>query len=113
MNWLRGLKLREVLAISFFNSTSKSDSATGTEGYTFNAANMPLTRAGNAYSSDLNGNTLSGGGRTNTWDSQNRLVQCVNGANTSSFVYGATVLFRIPDTAHVHDRTAPIPLSTN
>ena len=29
------------------------------------------------------------GSPSTTWDSQNRLVQCVNGANTSSFVYGA------------------------
>ena len=65
------------------------DSSTGTEGYTFDAANMLLTRAGNSYTNDLAGNTLTGGGRTNTWDSQNRLVQCVHGADTNSFVYGA------------------------
>jgi RHS repeat-associated protein len=76
------------------NRTSKVDSVNGTEGTTVNAANMLLTRAGNAYTNDLAGNTLSGGGRTNTWDSQNRLVQCVNGANTSSFVYGADGLRR-------------------
>ncbi len=79
------------------NRTSKTDvggGINGTEGYTFNAANMLLTRAGNSYTNDLNGNTLTGGGRTNTWDSQNRLVTCVNGANSSSFVYGADGLRR-------------------
>ena len=61
----------------------------GTEGYTYNAANMLLSRAGNAYTNDADGNTLTGGGHTNTWDSQNRLVTCLNGATTSSFVYGS------------------------
>jgi RHS repeat-associated protein len=76
------------------NRASKVDSSTGTEGYTFNAANMLLTRAGNSYTNDLDGNTLTGDGRTNTWDSQNRLVACVNGGNSSSFVYGADGLRR-------------------
>jgi len=71
------------------NRTQKTDSVNGSEGYTFNAANMLLTRAGSGYTNDLDGNTLTGGGRTNTWDSQNRLAQCVHGADTSSFVYGA------------------------
>ena len=46
-------------------------------------------RGANSYTSDSDGNSLTGGGRTNTWDSQNRLVQCVNGANTSRFSYSA------------------------
>lgn len=50
---------------------------------------MLLTQGTNNYVNDTNGNTLTGGGRTNIWDSQNRLVQCVNGTNTSSFVYAA------------------------
>lgn len=70
------------------NRLSKQDSAAGTENYSYNAANMLLSRAGNPYSSDAAGNMLAGGGRTNTWDSQNRLIQCVNGITTSSFVYG-------------------------
>ena len=41
------------------------------------------------YTSDMNGNTLTGGGRTNTWDRENRMLSCVNGANTSSFVCAA------------------------
>jgi hypothetical protein len=46
---------------------------------------MLLTRGANAYTNDANGNTLTGGGRTNTWDSQNRLVQCVyNGTTTTA-----------------------------
>jgi len=56
--------------------------------------NRLLTRAGNSYTNDTNGNTLTGGGRTNTWDSQNRLVQCVNGATTSTFKYGSDGLRR-------------------
>ena len=76
------------------NRSSKVDSSTGTEGYTYNAANMLLSRAGNNYTNDVAGNTLTGGGRTNTWDSQNRLVQCIHGADTSSFVYGSDGLRR-------------------
>ena len=74
------------------NRSSKADTGggiNGTEGYTYNAANMLLSRAGNAYTNDAAGNTLTGGGRTNTWDSQNRLCQCVHGVDTSTFAYGA------------------------
>ena len=75
------------------NRFSKSDSVTGNETYACNLANMLLSRnvggTNNVYSSDANGNTLSGGGRTNTWDSQNRLIQCVNGNNISVFTYGS------------------------
>jgi len=41
-----------------------------------------------------NGNTLPGGRRTNTWDGQNRLTQCVKGSTTSTFTYGADGLRR-------------------
>ena len=71
------------------NRSSKQDSVAGNENYSYNAANMLLTRGAGNYTNDADGNTLTGGGRTNTWDSQNRLLQCVNGANTSSFVYDA------------------------
>ena len=71
------------------NRLQKQDSVSGTENCSYNAANMLLTRGANNYANDADGNTLTGGGRTNTWDSQNRMVQCVNGANTSSFVYGS------------------------
>ena len=30
-----------------------------------------------AYIGDADGNTLSGNGRVNAWDSQNRLVSCI------------------------------------
>lgn len=44
------------------------------------------------------GNTLTGGGRTNTWDSQNRLVKCITGTGasqkTSTFTYGSDGLRR-------------------
>jgi RHS repeat-associated protein len=80
------------------NRLSKTDNWAGSENYTYNAANMLLSRGGQAYTNDANGNTLTGGGRTNTWDSQNRLVNCVynNGSttSTSSFTYGADGLRR-------------------
>jgi len=44
--------------------------------------------ANGAYTNDGNGNTPTGGGRTSTWDSQNRLVQVVKGGVTSAFTYG-------------------------
>ena len=50
---------------------------------------MLLTRGANTYPNDANGNTLTRGGRTNTCDSANRLVQCVNGSTTSTFTYAA------------------------
>jgi hypothetical protein len=59
------------------------------ESYTYNAANMLLTRGANSYTNDANGNMLTGGYRANTWDSQNQLVQCVYGANASTFTYAA------------------------
>ncbi len=75
------------------NRLTKTEGGT-TDTYAYNAANMLVSRNGQAYVNDLNGNTLSGGGRVNTWDSQNRLVQCVFGGNTSQFVYGADGLRR-------------------
>ena len=76
------------------NRLTKSDSVTGNETSTYNNANMLLTRGASNYTNDLNGNTLTGGGRTNTWDSQNRLLQCVYNGNTSTFTYGADGLRR-------------------
>lgn len=64
------------------------------ESYGYNNANMLLTRGAHAYVNDNNGNTLTGAGRVNTWDGQNRLTQCVYGGNTSSFVYGSDGLRR-------------------
>ena len=76
------------------NRTSKTDSVAGTEGYTFDAANRLLSKGGAAYTNDLDGNTLTGGGRVNSWDGQNRLVKCVSGANTSTYKYGSDGLRR-------------------
>jgi hypothetical protein len=76
------------------NRTQKQDSVSGTENYTYNAANMILSRGGNNYTNDSNGNTLTGGGRTNTWDAQNRLRQVVYGGNTSQFTYASDGLRR-------------------
>jgi RHS repeat-associated protein len=75
------------------NRLSKTDNGVS-EGYAYNAANMLTQRASQPYVNDANGNTLTGGGRVNTWDSQNRMTQCVFGANASSFVYGADGLRR-------------------
>jgi RHS repeat-associated protein len=75
------------------NRLSKTDNGVS-EGYAYNAANMLTQRAGQPYVNDANGNTLTGGGRVNTWDSQNRMTQCVFGANASGFVYGADGLRR-------------------
>lgn len=80
------------------NRTSKADNVTGSEVYGYNAANMLLARNGQNYSNDANGNTLSGGGRSMTWDAQNRMVSCVTGTGSgqkiSSFVYGSDGLRR-------------------
>ena len=80
------------------NRTTKTDNVTGGETYGFNAANMLTNRsvAGTAstYSNDANGNTLSGGGRVSTWDSQNRLVKVVKNGVTSEFTYGCDGLRR-------------------
>jgi RHS repeat-associated protein len=71
----------------------------GAENYGYNNANMLVSRNGSGYVNDLDGNTLSGGGRSNVWDSQNRLVSCnytaPNGvAYSSQFTYGADGLRR-------------------
>jgi RHS repeat-associated protein len=83
------------------NRTQKTESVGGstvTEGYAFDDANRLVSRNGQAYTNDANGNTLSGGGRTNVWDSQNRLVQCLaspGGVSTdSTFAYGSDGLRR-------------------
>ena len=75
------------------NRLTKTDSSTGNESYAVNAANMLTSRTVGGttsnYTNDANGNTLTGGGRTNTWDSQNRMTKCVNGANTSTLIHGS------------------------
>jgi hypothetical protein len=43
------------------NRLTKNDNQTGDETYTYNNANMLLTRNANAYTNDANGNTLTGG----------------------------------------------------
>ena len=79
------------------NRLSRGDSASGTTTSAYNAANMLLSTAGagaSVYSSDADGNTLSGGGRTSTWNSQNRLVSCIIGGSTNTYKYGADGLRR-------------------
>jgi YD repeat-containing protein len=48
------------------NRLSKRDNVTGNETSVFDNANRLTSRNGGAYTNDLNGNTLTGGGRTNT-----------------------------------------------
>ena len=86
------------------NRLTKSDTVTvsGTPTttattYGYDSANRLTTLNGtaNAYTNDADGNTLSGGGRVNTWDSQNRLVSCaLNGGTPSTYTYGADGLRR-------------------
>ena len=70
------------------------DSTAGTDTLTYNAASMLLTKNGNGYTNDANGNTLTGGGRPFTWDGQNRLTQCVNNGTTTTHTYGSDGLRR-------------------
>ena len=76
------------------NRTGKTDSVNGNDASTFNAANMLLTRNGQGYTYDANGNTLTGGGRTNSWDSANRLTQIVFNGTTTTHTYGSDGLRR-------------------
>jgi len=81
------------------NRLTKQDNVSGAENYGYNNANMLVSRNGSGYVNDLDGNTLSGGGRSNVWDSENRLVSCnytaPNGvAYSSQFTYGADGLRR-------------------
>ena len=49
----------------------------------YDAADMLLSTGGagaSGFQNDADGNTLSGNGRTNAWDSQNRLVSCIEGS---------------------------------
>ena len=48
------------------NRLQKVDSATRTENCSYNAANMLLPRGSNGCTNDADGNTLTGGGHTNT-----------------------------------------------
>lgn len=62
------------------NRLSRVDSASGTTTSAYNAANMLLSTSGygaSGFQNDADGSTLSGNGRTNAWDSQNRLVSCI------------------------------------
>ncbi len=86
------------------NRLTKSDTAgstTTTNTYGYDAANRLTSTARNgagasAVTSDADGNTLTDtSGRTNVWDSQNRLVSSTKGGVTSSFTYGADGLRRL------------------
>ena len=79
------------------NRLSRQDSVSGTTNSAYNAANMLLSTSGagaSGFQNDADGNTLSGNGRANAWDSQNRLVSCILGGSTSTFKYGADGLRR-------------------
>ncbi|BDI28739.1 hypothetical protein CCAX7_007900 [Capsulimonas corticalis] len=86
------------------NRLTKSDIVSGTtttNNYTCDAANRLTAVDANAYTNDANGNTLTGSGRTNVWDSQNRLVSCTTGGATTTYTYGADGLRRSATTAGV------------
>jgi len=79
------------------NRLQRQDSASGTTTYAYNAANMLLSTSGygaSGFQNDADGNTLTGNGRTNAWDSQNRLVSCLINGNTTAYKYGADGLRR-------------------
>ncbi|MGI4791253.1 MAG: RHS repeat-associated core domain-containing protein [Janthinobacterium lividum] len=79
------------------NRLQKTDSSTGTTNSVFDAANRLTSTTGtgaSTYTNDADGNTLTGGGRTNTWDSQNRLVSCAYNGSTTTNTYGADGLRR-------------------
>jgi len=75
-------------------SGASSGNGTTTHNYVFDNANRLTSVDGAAYTNDANGNTLTGGGRVNTWDSENRLVSCAKSGTTSTFTYGADGLRR-------------------
>ena len=87
------------------NRTQLSETANSTTtstGYAFDNANRLTSKGGQSVVSDPNGNIQTDGVRANTWDSENRLVSCVKGTQTSAFTYGADGLRRtmtVSDTA--------------
>jgi RHS repeat-associated protein len=60
-----------------------TNSRVGSYTYTGWPFHAPITAGGNSYNYDPNGQLLSGGGRTLTWNADNRLAQ----ANSTQFVY--------------------------
>ncbi|MBK9034172.1 MAG: VCBS repeat-containing protein [Myxococcales bacterium] len=67
-----------------------SSAAVGAYQYTDAAHAHAVTRAGtDTFTYDGNGNQLTGGGRTLTWDSENRLVAVSTGTATASYAYDA------------------------
>ena len=79
------------------NRLQRQDSVSGTTNSSYNAANMLLSTTGagaSTYTNDADGNTLTGGGRTNAWDSQNRLISCIISGSSSTFKYGSDGLRR-------------------
>lgn len=76
------------------NRLTLNDTASGSKTYTYDAANRLHQVNGADYATyDPNhpndGNMLTCGARSNTWDSQDRLVQCTVSGTTTSFTYGA------------------------
>ena len=71
-----------------------TSSGTVTTNSTFDLANRLTSVGSSSYVNDANGNTLSGGGRTMAWDSQNRMVSCAYNGNTLTFDYGSDGLRR-------------------
>ena len=100
--------LSQVYTFDPMGNRTKLDETTGSGttsvSYNVDAANRLTNKypTGSAHStpnvvSDPNGNVLTDGARANTWDSENRLVSCVKGTKTSSFLYGANDETSKPD----------------
>ena len=60
-----------------------TNSRVGSYAYSGGPAHAPTTAGSSSYSYNLNGQLLSGGGRTLTWNADNRLAQ----VNSTQFVY--------------------------
>lgn len=59
------------------NRTQKTDTvrSTRTISYAFDNANRLTSAGGNSYTNDADGNTVTGGGRTNTWNSPSQRIR--------------------------------------
>ena len=79
------------------NRLTKGDTAGSTTSSLYDAANRLTSMTGTGavtVTNDADGNTLTGAGRTNAWDSQNRLTSCALSGSTSTYIYGADGLRR-------------------
>src|SRR5262249_32271209 len=78
----------------------------------YDAANRPLTFGGQVLASDLNGNLITDGTSSYTWDARNRLTG-ITGPITATFQYDATgrrteKIINGVTTDFVHDGINPV-----